>query len=79
MSTSPPAVIVELMGQPKGCPVRYTCDNYSQFEKGDLLWFEDPRKVSGASVADTAYAPPINETWEPVALAAEIAVARLRR
>lgn len=29
--------------------------------------------------ADTCYAPPVNETWEVVALAAEMAAARLRR
>ncbi|MDQ1281173.1 MAG: hypothetical protein QG670_2437 [Thermoproteota archaeon] len=29
--------------------------------------------------ADTCYAPPVNETWEPIALAAEMAVAKLRR
>lgn len=29
--------------------------------------------------ADTCYAPPVSEPWEPVALAAEIAVSKLRR
>jgi NADH oxidase (H2O2-forming) len=29
--------------------------------------------------ADTCYAPPVNETWEPVALAAEATAMRLRR
>lgn len=29
--------------------------------------------------ADTCYAPPVNETWEPVELAADIAVTKLRR
>jgi hypothetical protein len=28
--------------------------------------------------ADTAYAPPLNETWEPMVLAAEIALRKLR-
>jgi NADH oxidase (H2O2-forming) len=28
--------------------------------------------------ADTAYAPPLNETWEPMVLAAEIAIRKLR-
>jgi len=27
--------------------------------------------------ADTCYAPPVNETWEPMVLAAEIAIRRL--
>jgi NADH oxidase (H2O2-forming) len=27
--------------------------------------------------ADTAYAPPVNETWEPMILAAELAIRRL--
>ncbi len=30
------------------------------------------------SKADTAYAPPLNETWEPMVLAAEVALRRLR-
>jgi NADH oxidase (H2O2-forming) len=28
--------------------------------------------------ADTCYAPPVNETWEPMVLAAEMAIRRLR-
>ena len=28
--------------------------------------------------ADTCYAPPLNETWEPMVLAAEIAIRKLR-
>ena len=28
--------------------------------------------------ADTCYAPPLNETWEPMVLAAEIAIRRLK-
>jgi len=28
--------------------------------------------------ADTCYAPPLNETWEPMILAAEIAIRKLR-
>jgi len=28
--------------------------------------------------ADTAYAPPLNETWEPMVLAAEVALRKLR-
>ncbi|MDH5690653.1 MAG: NADH oxidase, partial [Candidatus Bathyarchaeota archaeon] len=28
--------------------------------------------------ADTAYAPPVNETWEPMVLAAEMALRKLK-
>ena len=28
--------------------------------------------------ADTAYAPPLNETWDPMVLAAEMVLMRLR-
>jgi NADH oxidase (H2O2-forming) len=28
--------------------------------------------------ADTCYAPPLNETWEPMVLAAEVAIRRLK-
>jgi len=28
--------------------------------------------------ADTAYAPPLNETWEPMVLAAEMALRKLK-
>ncbi|MGD8544976.1 MAG: FAD-dependent oxidoreductase [Candidatus Bathyarchaeota archaeon] len=34
--------------------------------------------VQELAKADTAYAPPLNETWEPMVLAAEIALRRLR-
>lgn len=44
------AVIIELLGEPKGCPVRYECGDSVGIEKGTLLWFGDARKVSGASV-----------------------------
>ena len=44
------AVIVELMGQPKGVPVRYTCDNDCAIEKGALLWLTDEKTVSDAAV-----------------------------
>jgi len=29
--------------------------------------------------ADTGYAPPMADTWEPVALAAEVAARKIRR
>lgn len=34
--------------------------------------------VQELAKADTAYAPPLNETWEPLVLAAEIALRRMR-
>jgi len=34
--------------------------------------------VRDLAKADTAYAPPLNETWEPMVLAAEIALRKLR-
>lgn len=44
------AVIVELMGQPSGVPIRFTCADGVGIEKGTLLWFSDNRTISGASV-----------------------------
>jgi len=42
------AEIVELLGN-GGDPIRYTCADGNTIEKGSLLWFLDPRLVSGAS------------------------------
>lgn len=50
------AVIIELLGN-RGDPVRYTCDNTNpSISKGDLLFLEDPRGVSGANLATGAAA-----------------------
>lgn len=46
------AVIVELLGDPKGKPVSYLCSNGTGIEKGALLWFEDNRMISGTAIAD---------------------------
>ena len=43
------ATIVELMGQPKGVPVRFTCADGTGIEKGTILWLDDARSVSGVS------------------------------
>lgn len=45
------AVIVELLGNPKGQPVSFLCDDGVGIEKGTILWFTDNRKVSGASAS----------------------------
>jgi NADH oxidase (H2O2-forming) len=35
--------------------------------------------VRDLTKADTCYAPPVNETWDPIVLAAEIALRKLRK
>ena len=50
------AVIIELLGN-RGDPLRFTADNTNpSISKGDLLFFIDPRKVSGANLASGASA-----------------------
>lgn len=44
------AVIIELLGN-GGDPVRYTCGDGASITKGTILWFDDPKTVSGASIA----------------------------
>jgi len=50
------AVIVELMGQPKGMPVSFLCDDAVGIEKGTILWFTDLKKISGASTTGAPFA-----------------------
>ncbi len=45
------AVILDLYGQPKGEPLRYTCGDTQAIEKGSLLWMQDLFTVSGAATA----------------------------
>ena len=46
------AVIIELLGKLKGCPIRYTCAEAVTIPKGTLLKITDPRTVSAHSGAD---------------------------
>ena len=46
------AVIVELMGQPKGVPVRFDVQDAQAIEKGTLLEIFGDRSVSGAIVTN---------------------------
>jgi hypothetical protein len=39
------AVIIELLGTPRGCPIRYTCAEATTILKGTLLEVTDPRTV----------------------------------
>jgi len=43
------ATIIELLGDPKGKPIRFTVPNNDAIEKGALLELLDPRTASGAS------------------------------
>lgn len=45
------AVIIELMGQPKGMPVRFTVADGTGIEKGTICKMSDPR-TAAASAAD---------------------------
>lgn len=45
------AVIIELLGEPKGCPIRYTCNSAVTISGGTLLKLVDPRNVSGGNLA----------------------------
>lgn len=49
------AVIIELLGN-AGDPVQYTCADANTIEKGTLLFFTDPRTVSGSSSSGGAFA-----------------------
>jgi len=49
--TNTPAAIIELLGQPKGEAIRFTCGDSAGIDKGDILWLASPYTVSGASVA----------------------------
>jgi len=40
------AAIIELCGQPKGCPIRFTVADNTAIAKGDLLQIEDIRTAS---------------------------------
>jgi hypothetical protein len=48
--------VIELIGKPKGCPVRYTCDNATGIEKGEILALSDPRTVVASSADNEAFA-----------------------
>ena len=50
------AVIIELFGSPKGEPISFTCDSGVAIEKGTILWFGTPRKISGASTTGAPFA-----------------------
>jgi hypothetical protein len=39
------AVIIELLGMPRGCPISYTCAEATTIAKGTLLEVTDPRTV----------------------------------
>jgi len=48
------AVIVELLGEPKGCPVRFTCPSDTSISKGTILKLSDARVVAvGTTPTDT--------------------------
>jgi len=55
------AVIVEKLGEVKGGGVRYTCADANAISKGTLLWFSDPKTISGAEVK------PLNSVAAPAA------------
>ena len=52
------AVIVELMGQPKGRPVNLKCLNGDAIAKGTLLWYDETavRTVSGGNISSGSFA-----------------------
>lgn len=50
------AVIIELHGN-MGDSMRFTCADAVGIEKGTLLWYYDPRTISGASITLPNYKP----------------------
>lgn len=52
------AVVIELQGMPLGNPIRGTVRDGVQVRKGDLMFWEDPKTLSGANanVADVPFA-----------------------
>lgn len=50
------AVIIELLGN-GGDVLQYTVGDASAVEKGAILWFSDPRTLSGSSIATAALQP----------------------
>ena len=60
VGTGPTATIIELLGQPKGCPIKYTCADGINISKGELLRLIDPRTVTAGkllSVTTVSQAP----------------------
>ena len=49
------AVIIELMGQPKGVPVRFTVADGAGIEKGTLCKVTDPRTAAATSADNDAF------------------------
>ena len=50
------AVIIELLGNPKGEPLRFTCADAIGIEKGTLLRMVDPRTVTAAKLLSVSTA-----------------------
>jgi hypothetical protein len=51
------AVIIELLGKPKGRPIRFTVADATAVDKGDLCKFADPRLLTPhAAAADVPFA-----------------------
>lgn len=50
------AVIIELLGSPKGRPVRYTVADGTGIEKGTLLKISDPRTAAATSADNDPFA-----------------------
>ena len=45
------AVIIEIMGQPKGVPIRFAVADVTGIEKGTICKLSDPRTASASSIS----------------------------
>jgi len=50
------ATTIELHGSPAGNPIRFTCADAVGIEKGAVLWFYNPKTISGAALLNKPFA-----------------------
>lgn len=56
MAAGAVAQIIELLGNPRGCPIRYTVADGVQIAKGTLLKITDPRTAAAQTGSADAFA-----------------------
>lgn len=56
MAAGPVAQIIELTGNPRGRPIRYTCADGAGIAKGTLLKITDPRTTAAQTATADAFA-----------------------
>ena len=56
MAAGQMATIIELLGEPRGCPIRYTCAEATTIPKGTILKLTTPRLVAASSADNDKFA-----------------------